>query len=112
MIKRGDIVLVNFEPTRMTEANKIRPAVIVTNDQANEHGSSVVVVPLTSNTERTYPFQLFLPADQTGLDEDSKAQVELLRSVARSRMGRQLGTLKAPLLEQLDQRIRLHLNLA
>jgi mRNA interferase MazF len=112
VIRRGDIVLVDFDPGRSTEANKIRPAIVVTNDRANEHGSNVVAVPLTSNTERTYPFQLFLPAEQTGLQHDSKAQVELLRSVGRGRLGRRLGSLPKSLLEQLDQRLRLHLDLA
>jgi mRNA interferase MazF len=111
-MRRGDVVLVDFDPARTTEANKIRPAIIITNDQANERGSNVVAVPLTSNIEWTYPFQLFLPAEQTGLRHDSKAQVELLQSVSRSRLGKRLGSLPKPLLEQLDQRLRLHLGLA
>ncbi len=108
---RGDIVLVDFEPARRAEANKVRPAIVITNDQANEHGSSVVVVPLTGNTERIYPFQLFMPKQQTGLEKDGKAQVELLRSVSRSRVGRRLGIMPRALLAELDQRLKLHLGL-
>ena len=70
-----------------------------------------MVVPVTSNTERVYPFQLFLPTEQTGLDKDGKAQVELVRSVSRSRLGRCVGTLSGTLLAALSERLKLHLEL-
>lgn len=110
--RRGDILLVDFDPARPGEANKVRPSIVVTNDLANERGSSVVVVPLTSNTVRIYPFQLLLPSNLTGLDRDSKAQVELIRSVSRSRLESRVGSVVAEVLEQLDARIRLHLGLS
>lgn len=110
-LRRGDIVLVDFEPARPAEADKIRPAVVVTNDQANAYGSSLVVVPLTSNTARSYPFQLLLPAVATGLTTDSKAQVELVRSVSRSRVRQRVGALPLGPLADLDDRLRRHLGL-
>jgi mRNA interferase MazF len=78
---------------------------------ANEHGSNLVVVPLTSNTSKVYPFQLFLTKEQSGLDRDSKAQVELLRSVSRSRLGKKIGRLPKELRGELDARLKLHLGL-
>ena len=110
-ISRGDIVLVDFEPARRTEANKIRPAVVITNNRANQYGTNVMVTPLTSNVSRVYPFQLFLPSEETGLSVDSKAQVELSRSVSRGRLGETVGTVPLELLESLDERLRLHLDL-
>ena len=67
---RGEIVLVDLEPARGSEANKRRPAVLVSNDGANavaqRLGRGVVtVVPVTSNVERTFPFQVLLPAQET-----------------------------------------------
>lgn len=110
-LNRGDIILVNFEPARPSEANKIRPSILVTNDQANLFGVNVMVVPLTGNLDRVYPFQLFLPAEQTGLEKDSKAQVELTRSVSKTRLGKRVGRLSEGLLGQLDERLELHLDL-
>lgn len=110
-MNRGDIILVDFEPARPTEANKIRPSILITNDQANEYGTNVMVVPLTSNVSRIYPFQLFLPSEQTGLESDSKAQVELTRSVSKSRLGQRVGSLPHALLEQLNERLKLHMDL-
>ena len=110
-MNRGDIILVDFEPARPTEANKIRPSVLITNDQANTYGTNVMVVPLTSNVSRIYPFQLFLPSEQTGLDNDSKAQVELTRSVSKGRLGKRVGSLPHALLKQLNERLKLHIDL-
>ena len=115
-MRRGEIYLVDFDPTRGSEANKRRPAVIVSNDVANSTattlGSGVVtVVPVTSNVERVYPFQVFLPAASTGLGRDSKAQAEQLRSVSVDRVIKQRGALPPDLVRELDRAIRLHLAL-
>lgn len=116
VVLRGEICLVDLDPARGSEANKRRPAVIVSNDGANAAASRlgrgvVTVVPVTSNLERVYPFQVLLPARQTGLPRDSKAQAEQVRSIAVERVGRRMGQLPPPLLAQLDDALRLHLGL-
>lgn len=115
-MRRGDIRLVDLEPVRGSEANKRRPAVLVSNDRANlaaaRSGRGVVtVVPITSNVERVYPFQTLLPAEVTGLTLDSKAQAEQVRSVSLERLGAVLGTVPAGVLAELDEALRLHLQL-
>lgn len=95
-MRRGDIVAVDLEPVRGAEANKRRPAVIVSNDMANATarrlGRGVItVVPITSNIERVFPFQVLLSRAETGLPRDSKAQAEqnsLDRNRASSRTTR------------------------
>ena len=62
-MRRGDIYLVDYEPTRGGEVNTARPSVIVSNDAANRsverHGRGVItVVPLTSKTTRVLTFQV------------------------------------------------------
>ena len=52
------------------------------------------------NTDRIYPFQVLLPADETGLDVDSKAQAEQIRSVAVERLGKVVGSLEFAVAEQ------------
>ena len=113
---RGEIRLVDLDPARGSEANKRRPAVIVSNDGANSaavrlNRGVITVVPVTSNLSRVYPFQVLLPATDCGLAADSKAQAEQVRSVAIERVGRRLGQLTAPLLVELDEALRLHLAL-
>lgn len=115
-MRRGEIRLVDFDPARGSEANKTRPAVIVSNNGANaaalRTGRGVVtVLPLTSNTERVYPFQVLLPAGECGLDRDSKVQAEQIRAVAAERIGRRIGTVPTERMTVLDAALRLHLAL-
>jgi mRNA interferase MazF len=115
-VRRGEIRLVDLDPTRGAEANKQRPAVIVSNDGANLTAERlnrgvITVVPVTSNTGRVFPFQVLLDAGETGMDRDSKAQAEQVRSVAVERVGPLVGSLSAELVTALDEALRLHLAL-
>lgn len=108
--------MVDLEPIRGPEADKQRPAVIVSNDGANSTarrlGRGVVtVVPVTSDTARAHPFQVLLPKGSTGLPADSKAQAEQIRSIAVECIGLRVGRLTAELQADLDEAIRLHLAL-
>src|ERR1700690_3558514 len=115
-MRRGEIVTVSLDPALGSEASKTRPAVVVSNDAANATATRlgrgvVTVVPVTSNTARIYPFQVRLPARETGLARDSKAQAEQVRSVAVERIGERVGQLPAALVTELDQALRVHLSL-
>jgi mRNA interferase MazF len=115
-MRRGEIWQVDFDPARGSEANKHRPAVIVSNDRANATAARigrgvVTVVPVTSNIATIYPFQVLLAAATTGLAVDSKAQAEQIRSVATQRLQRRVGRVSQIELAQLDDALRLHLEL-
>ncbi len=115
-MRRGDIYSVDLDQARASEANKRRPAVIVSNDAANATAARlgrgvVTVVPVTSNVDRVYPFQVLLPAASTGLDRDSKAQAEQVRSISVERLGSRLGVVPAAFMVEIDERLRLHLGL-
>jgi mRNA interferase MazF len=58
-MKRGEVWWVNFGPAMGGEIQKQRPAVIVSNDAANQHLNRVQVVPITSNVSRIYPSEAF-----------------------------------------------------
>jgi len=108
--------LVDLEPVRGSEANKRRPAVVVSNDQANATAGRlgrgvITVVPLTSNIDRVFAFQALLPAATSGLRMDSKAQAEQVRSVAVERIGPVLGNIPPQLMRDVDEALRLHLQL-
>ena len=113
---RGEIRLTDFDPSRGSEANKRRPAVIVSNDRANASAARlqrgvITVVPVTSNVVRVFPFQTLLPADDTGLRLESKAQAEQVRSVAIERVGPVIGRVPTHVMTDLDDALRLHLQL-
>lgn len=113
---RGEIRLTDLEPAMAGEADKRRPAIIVSNDRANATAARlgrgvVTVVPVTSNISRVFPFQVLLPAEETGIRTDSKAQAEQVRSVSTERIGPVIGRVPTHLMAQLDDALRLHLQL-
>jgi mRNA interferase MazF len=115
-MRRGEIRLIDLEPARGSQANKRRPAVVVSNDRANASAEAlgrgvVTVVPVTSNVTRVLPFQTLLPAELSGLRLDSKAQAEQVRSVSVERIGPLLGMVPPGVMRHLDDALRLHLDL-
>jgi mRNA interferase MazF len=115
-MRRGEICLVDFEPVRGSESNKRRPAIIVSNDGANQRAASlgrgvVTVLPVTSNTQWVFDFQVLLPAEMVGLDRDSKAQAEQVRSVSIERVGQAIGVVPASLMQDVENALRVHLSL-
>lgn len=113
---RGEIRLVDFGQAMPGESAKQRPAVIVSNDGANSTAARlgrgvITVAPMTSNASRVYPFQILVPAHESGLEHDSKVQAEQVRSVSVERVRRALGSIPARLMLQVDDALRLHLSL-
>ena len=115
-MRRGEIRWVDLDPVRGSESNKRRPGVIVSNDGANTAAARlgrgvVTVVPVTSNVDHIYPFQVLLVAETTGLTHDSKAQAEQIRSVAVDRIGGRIGHVSGGDMHAIDDALRLHLAL-
>lgn len=116
LMLRGEIRLTALDPARPSEASKRRPAVIVSNDRANATAERlgrgvVTIVPITSTVTQVFPFQVLLQAEETGLRVESKAQAEQVRSVSVERIGHVLGRVPTHLMTQLDDALRLHLQL-
>jgi len=116
-MRRGEIYLANLDSIRGSEANKTRPVVVVSHDALNrvveERGRGVVtVVPLSSNVEKVYSFQVLLPAEVTGLSRDSKAQAEQVRALAFERFApNPEGSLPERYMQALGEALKLHLAL-
>jgi len=115
-MRRGEVRWADLEPVRGSESDKRRPTIVVSNDRANATATrlgrgTVTVVPLTSNVTHVYSFQVLLPAALTGLRVDSKAQAEQVRSVALERLGPPVGAIPPSAMTEVDEALRLHLQL-
>jgi mRNA interferase MazF len=119
-VKWGDVVLVDLNPVVGSEASKVRPAVIVSNNGANDAAAAngrgvITILPITSNATRVYPFQVLIEDNEdlalAGLVKQSKIQAEQIRSVDVSRIVRHLGRISLPLVRALKAAMTLHLNL-
>jgi mRNA interferase MazF len=113
---RGEIRIVDLGSGLPGEAAKRRPAVIVSNDGANAMAARfelgmVTVVPVISNVDRVYPFQALVSAETSGLEQDSKAQAEQIRTISVERIGDRVGYVPAQEMLDIDDALRLHLEL-
>ncbi|MGX6960042.1 MAG: type II toxin-antitoxin system PemK/MazF family toxin [Rickettsia endosymbiont of Pentastiridius leporinus] len=59
-MKRGEVWWVSFDPSIGREINKTRPAIIISNDAANEALNRVQIIPLTSNVSRCYAWEVYM----------------------------------------------------
>jgi mRNA interferase MazF len=111
-IRRGEIWFATLDPTAGSEIRKRRPVVIVSNDASNRVAGVVAVVPLTSNVERVFPFEVLLRARATGLEKDSKACAQQMRTISKQRLAAaRAGVVPAAAMRTLDSALRLHLAL-
>lgn len=86
--------------------------VVVSNDAANRTSGVVTVVPVTSNVERVFPFEVLLKAAATGLGRDSKACAQQSRTISKARLAAtRAGVVPSAEMRALDSAIRLHLAL-
>ncbi|NJN96768.1 MAG: type II toxin-antitoxin system PemK/MazF family toxin [Anaerolineales bacterium] len=94
-MNRGEVWLINLDPTIGAEIKKARPVVIV-NDDAIGVLPLRVIVPITDWKDRyaIAPWLVRLePDSNNGLSESSAADAFQVRSVAKERFVRQLGVL-------------------
>jgi mRNA interferase MazF len=110
-IKRGDVFLVNFDPTVGSEAKKTRPAVIVSNDINNTHSPIISISPITSNVTRIYSFEVEIPAGTGGLKSPSKVMVNQTRAVGKIRLLKKLGQFSPQIMTEIDEGLKLHYDL-
>lgn len=86
-MKRGDIWWINFDPSRGSEIQKTRPAVIVSNDIANQYSNRVQVIPATSTTKKLYPPECFIMVK----GKRSKVMADQIMTVSKERFGKKIG---------------------
>jgi mRNA interferase MazF len=95
-VRRGDVFLVNLDPTRGGEIQKTRPCVVVSPDELNAHLRTFIVAPLTSGTY-SYPFRV--PCRFEG--RSGYIVLDQIRTVDQERLVRKMGKISASTLEQI-----------
>jgi mRNA interferase MazF len=108
VIRRGAVFLVNLDPVIGSEVGKTRPAVVVQNDLANRTSPTVTILPISSNIDRIFPFQVQISAGEGGLSRNSKVLCEQIRTVSRQRLLEPLGQLSSERLGEIRAALERH----
>ena len=95
----------NFDPTVGAEIRKTRPALVIQNDVGNRASTITIVAAITTTLKKPYPFQVFLPAGEGGINLDSVVTLNHIRSIDQQRLVQRLGTVSNRTMRQVDQAI-------
>lgn len=110
--RRGELYLVNFDPTIGSEIKKTRPALILQNDIANRYSPVTIVAAFTSQlNESVYPTEVFIEPPEGGLERRSVVLLNQVRAIDKQRLVTKLGALKSESMVKVDNALQISLGL-
>ena len=110
-IQRGDIFWANLNPSIGSEIDKNRPVLVVSNNINNRNAETVTILPITSSTQRIYPFEIELTAGQANLTTTTKAKANQIRTIDKKRLSQKIGSLSSEMMKIVNNAIMIHLDL-
>jgi mRNA interferase MazF len=116
-VRRGDVVLLDH-PFSDATGSKVRPVLVVQADNRNAALTNTVVAMITRNTSRVGidPTHLLIDVQtpdgqQSGLHANSAVTCGNRFTVHEDRIQRKIGELSAPLMQQVNNCLKLALDL-
>lgn len=89
-LRRGDVCLVQLDPTRGSEIQKTRPCLIVSPDELNDHLRTLVVAPMTTGGQ-AYPWRVTCRFQSRA----GFVAIDQLRTIDKERVAKRLGRVSA-----------------
>jgi mRNA interferase MazF len=108
---RGDVFMVNLNPTIGHEQAGQRPALIVSDDLLNRSPAGLIIVAPITGTDRGIPAHVRVAAHEGGLTKASVIMADQIRTISLQRLGRRLGTIAPATMAEVEHRLRLVLGL-
>ena len=108
---RGDIYRVDFGRTRGSVEGGVRPALIVQNNMGNQHGPTLIVVPLTTRLKRCHLPVHVLLRKEDGLPETSLALCEQITTIDKSQASAFLAHLSCRSMERVTEGLEVSIGL-
>jgi mRNA interferase MazF len=112
--RRGDILWIDCDPSVGAEPKKVRSCVVVQNDDANQFGATVTVIPtLAFSTERaSRPYNVDLRRPRSTMDKPRVANASTIMTYDRRRIVGRAGRVTREALGEIDRALAVHLELA
>jgi mRNA interferase MazF len=89
VVRRFDVYLVNLDPTVGHEIQKMRPCLVISPDELNEHIATVIIAPMTTKG-RPYPTRVACHFD----GKDGQILLDQVRTVDKVRLVKKLGRIQ------------------
>ncbi len=86
VVKRFEVYLINLDPTIGKEIQKIRPCLIISPDEMNDHIATVIIAPMTTKSH-DYPTRVMCRFE----GRDGQIVLDQIRTVDKSRLVKKLG---------------------
>ena len=105
--RRGEVWWVSFDTSVGGEIRKTRPGIVLSNNAANAALNRVIVIPLTSQTEKLYPGEAMVMLN----GEQSKAKADQIATASKQRLRSKLGSLSSDDLAAVEKAVLLQLGI-
>lgn len=105
--KRGEVFWVSFDPSVGGEIQKTRPAIILSNDAANAVLNRLIVLPLSSKTDRLYPGEVLVQINQ----QASKAMSDQLTTISKLRLQKKMAEISEDEMARVEMAVLLQLGI-
>jgi mRNA interferase MazF len=112
MIKRGEIYFAQLNPVVGSEQGGIRPVLVVQNDIGNQYSPTTIILAITSQINKAkLPTHVELKAKTYGMERDSVALAEQIRTIDKARLKQRLAVLDEETMQKVDKAIAISLGL-
>jgi mRNA interferase MazF len=110
-VKRGDIWIVNLDPGFGREIHKKRPALIVSKNLIHQATSNVIIIPISSQVPPTVGPEMMILHKDAGVEKTSVLLPLFIRSIDQVRLVKKIGSLPAKIMIEVEEAIKLVLDL-
>ena len=101
--KRGDIYWVDLDPTVGVETKKTRPALVLSNDIANEVSHILMIGPITSKVHKVYPFEVLVEIE----GKPGKVMLNQSRAVDKTRLRKKITSIDHKTMLQVEDALKI-----
>jgi mRNA interferase MazF len=106
---RGEVWTIDLKPGRGSEQKGARPTLVIQNDVGNRYAATTIVAAITS-TIKLYPVTVGLKKGEGGLNRPSMVNLAQVFTIDKSRLRKQIGRLLPKRMRQVDEAIRVSLD--
>ncbi len=99
VLRRGDVVWADLEPTKGREQAGRRPVLVISDDIFNRRSGTIIAMAITSHAQKA-GFPLTLKLSGARLPTEAWVKISQVRTLSTERLGRRIGRVEDSELEQ------------